>query len=184
MSERVRAEYFKYRVIVATVVSTFIAWLTLSIVISVGFVVYGGSGEGGQAQAVVAIQYVPGGDNRKVLKGCSQGLRRLYQELRTRLHGVAAETVGEKAGRRWQQWMEHYKARLSRHRRHCLIDGDHDSAAVDPVLGELKTAAASISDLAQSYERVHATFVATFEEDFIALEGIFARADARLLPRP
>lgn len=181
MAKPTRGEHFTYRVVVATVVSTLIAWITLSILASVGVVVYG-AGDG-RAKAVKTIRYEAGGDNTKVLTSCSRGLRRLLREFRTRLNGVAAEPVGEKAGRRWQQWMDHYQDRLEQQRQHCLIGAD-DPDSGDPVLTELRAAATGLVDLAESYERVHAQVVGTFEEDFIALEGVFARTDARLAPKP
>lgn len=181
MAKRTRGEFFKYRVIVATVISVLIAWLTLAVLTSVGRSVYGGGD--GKARVVKLIRYSPGGDNQQALTKCSRGLRRLFHELRSRLNGVAAEPVGEKAGRRWQQWMDHYQHRLGQHRRRCLIGRD-GAVSGDPVLDELRTAAEGLEDLAEAYERAHSQVVGTFEEDFIALEGVFARAEARLAPKP
>ena len=61
-----RSPFFKYRVIVAVVISSLVAWITLSILGSVGVSVYGTATE--QAGEQERIPYVAGGDNTKPLK--------------------------------------------------------------------------------------------------------------------
>jgi hypothetical protein len=176
-----RSPFFKYRVIVAVVVSSLIAWITLSILTSVGITVYGAAAE--QTGEGDRIAYVAGGDNTKPLKRCADGLRRMFTELRSRINGVAAEPVGKRAGERWQQCMSHYQRRLQDHRHRCRI-GLEDPSGADPLLAELQGAAAGLDALATEYRRVHATMVDSLDEDFVALEGLFARVAARLSPHP
>jgi len=176
-----RSPFFKHRVVVAVVISSLVAWITLSILGSVGVAVYGaGAKDTGEAER---IEYVAGGDNTKSLKRCANGLRRMFKELRSRINGVAAEPVGKRAGQRWQQWMSHYQKRLKDHRHRCRI-GLEDPTGSDPLLAELHGAATGLDALAQEYRRVHATMVGSLDEDFVALEGLFARVAARLSPHP
>lgn len=177
--KRKRSRYFAYRAFIAALMGGGTVWLSLSVLISVGVAVYGA--QGGGSAGGERIEYVRDGDNRKALRLCASSLRRQFQELRDRIDGVAAEPVGSSAGKRWLQWMAHYRGRLEALRFRCRIEPDADDLGDDPLLAELHDAAAALARLTHDYERVHLRVVDSFDAEFVTMEGALARIDARLV---
>ena len=172
-----RAVFRNYRLLVGAVLALSTLWLTVSVLLSVGVAVYGGTAS--PKQRVRPIAYTAGGNNTKALRGCGDALQRMYGDLRDRMFGIGTGEASPRGERKWKQWLSHWQVRLQRQQSRCLISEDapdHD----DPILEELASLADKLESLSQQYGIAHTSMVSDFREHLIEIEGILGRIGGRL----
>ncbi len=173
---RKKRRFARSRLAVAVVLGVSVAWLTIAIVASVSFALFG---YGSKRAEVVRLPYTVGGDNRAVLTRCTKRLRRLYEEVKGRMVQVAPEDLGARGERKWGNWVAHLRERMEHERARCHLDGDAPDPD-DAALAEMTDLLDAIEALTDHYVAKRKRLVRDFSEEFVAIEGLFGRVDARI----
>ena len=176
MSDRPRRRFRPYRLAVSVVLAVCVAWLTIAIVFSVGYSLFG---YGPQRVEVKRVPYQVGGDNRASLDRCARRLRHLYSLVQEKMLQVAPRDLGARGDKNFRDWVAHLRERFENERARCHLDGDAPDPD-DATLAEMADLADAIEALTDHYVSKRERLVSDFREEFVAIEGLFGRVDARI----